>query len=156
MTGPWDRVWFLYDGNPELTVDQISAETGICKVRIWHAAWDRHRDDATRLNPRQRRRHRTLTRLRARLAINPNDAKARHSARRLGFNAPLRKAGRPRLPDTANQAIVEAHRADVMLKEIAAAEGLKLSTLAARVFKLQQRGVLQRRRTRSKPRQVAA
>jgi len=156
VTAAWDTVWRLYDGDLDLSLDAIAAATGIGKVRIWHAAWDRHREDATRLNPKLRRRHRTLARLRARLAIDPTDAGARHRARRLGFNVSRRKTGRPRLPETANAGIIKAHWAGVELKDIAVAEGLTLPALAGRVFKLQQRGVLQRRRAPSKRRQVAA
>lgn len=156
MSEPWDRVWALYDANLDLSLNAIAAKTGIGAVRIWHAAWDRHRGDATRLNPKLRRRHRTLARLRARLALDPTDAGAVYRARRLGFNVARRKAGRPRLPESANAAIIEAYRAGVELQDIAVAEGLKLPALAGRVFKLQGRGVLPRRRAQSKPRQVAA
>lgn len=156
MTDAWDRVWALYDASLDLSLNAIAAETGIGAVRIWHAAWDRHRDDATRLNPKLRRRHRTLARLRARLVANPDDAGALYRARRLGFNVSRRKTGRPRLPESANAAIIEAYRAGVELQDIAVAEGLKLPALAGRVFKLQGRGVLQRRRAQPTRRQVAA
>lgn len=154
IADPWSEVWRLYDTDLDLSLAAIAARTGIGSGRIWHAAWDRHRDDPTRLNPKQRRRHRTLARLRARLEADPTNAAALFRARGLGFKVALRKTGRPRLPDAVVAPIIVAHEAGALLKDIAAAQGLPLSALAARVAKLQGRGVLAKRRSSALSRSV--
>jgi len=159
VTDPWDSVWCLYDGNLDLSLAAIAAETGITSIRIWRAAWRRHRQDHARLNPEQRRHERTLARLRARVAAGPTHPGAqvaRHRARAAGLIVPLLRNGRRPLPAAVDAPIVEAYDAGTRLPEIAAAQRMSLAALKCRLGRLRADGVIGRRKASATPRQVAA